>query len=337
MKNGLIQAKKVLFLVTKSNWGGAQRYVFDLVTHLPEERFEPLVAFGPAQDSTTEGVLATKLHEAGIRTILIPELGRDIGVADTAAYSAIRQLIRAEQPDVLHLNSSKAGLLGALAGRLSNTPHIMFTAHGWPFREDRDPLWRIIAWVGSFLTVALAHKTICVSDADMHVFAWLPFLSRKMTRIYNGIDLTMAFNSGERVRNAFLPGTRITGTIGELTANKNQAALIERARTDPSLHIAIVGEGEDRPELERLIAAYNLSERVKLLGYVSATEALKGFDSFALPSRKEGLPYVLIEARAAGLPIEANRTGGVGEVLDLPLETFALERMVRETVTQYEN
>jgi glycosyltransferase involved in cell wall biosynthesis len=74
---------------------------------------------------------------------------------------------------------------------------------------------------------------------------------------------------------------------------------------------------------------------VKLFGFIPAAEVLRGFDTFALPSLKEGLPYVLIEAKAAGLPIEANRVGGVGEILDHDLEEFSLPRMVKETVAVY--
>lgn len=336
----------VLFIITKSNFGGAQRYVFDLATRLPRDRFEPVVAFGPAQGSAVPGALRERLADAGIRTIFVPELGRDIGMADIRAIRALVKLLRTERPDVVHLNSSKAGLLGAFAARIwiPLTPHasrlspslrIIFTAHGWPFREARNPLWRIVAWLGSVITVIMAHRTICVSEADTQTFDGVPFLKRKLVRIYNGIDLSMPFGSGERIRNSFPAGARITGTIGELTTNKNQAALIEAAHADPSMYVAIVGEGEDRPKLEHMIAAYGLGERVKLFGFVPATEVLKGFDTFSLPSRKEGLPYVLIEARAAGVPIEANRTGGVGEALDLPLETFSLERMVRETMAAY--
>lgn len=327
--------KKVLFIITKSNYGGAQRYVYDLAANLPHDRFEPVVAFGPGGHGAGPGLLAQKLGAAGIRTILVPELGRDLGLADFGALKALTRLLREEEPDVVHLNSSKAGVLGALAARATRVPRIIFTAHGWPFREARYTAWRLVAYVGSLLTVLLAHRTICVSEADHGAFASFPILGHRCVRVYNGIDLAIPFGSGERIRNSFPAGARITGTIGELTGNKNQTALIEAAHADPSMYVAIVGEGEDRAKLEHLIAAYGLGERVKLFGFVPATEALKGFDVFALPSRKEGLPYVLIEARAAGLPIDANRTGGVGEALDLPLETFSLKRMVRETIAVY--
>lgn len=103
------------------------------------------------------------------------------------------------------------------------------------------------------------------------------------------------------------------------------------------MYVAIVGmDGEARPMLESLIERYGLGERVKLFGFVPARDALKGFDVFALPSTKEGLPYVLLEARLAGLPIVANRVGGVGEILDAKdLSEFSLETMIERTIALY--
>ena len=67
--------------------------------------------------------------------------------------------------------------------------------------------------------------------------------------------------------------------------------------------------------LEAKIKEYKLENRIKLFGYLPASEVLRGFDVFALPSLKEGLPYVLLEAKLAGLPIVANRVGDVAEIL----------------------
>ena len=84
------------------------------------------------------------------------------------------------------------------------------------------------------------------------------------------------------------------------------------------------------------IEAYGLESRVKLFGFMPASDVLRGFDVFALPSLKEGLPYVLLEARAAGLPIVAERVGGVGEILDAKdMTDFSLEQMLQKTVALY--
>jgi len=322
--------KKVLLVVTKSNWGGAQRYVFDLATHLPKNEFEVAVVLGG------DGPLAEKLRAEKTTIYRSLSLGRDIAFGkDIQSFFELYLLFKKERPDVVHLNSSKAGALGALAARLAGVPTIIFTAHGWPFAERRSLVWRAFAWVGSWATALFAHRVICVSDAELRLGRYLPFVRHKMVRIYNGIDLNMSFGSGENIRRAFPPGVRIVGTVGELNHNKNQIALIEEARRNPNMYVAIVGEGELRHYLEKKIQEYGLEKRVKLFGFMPAAEVLKGFDVFALPSIKEGLAYVILEARVAGLPIEASRIGGIGEAMDRPLSHFSLERMVEETQKLY--
>lgn len=323
--------KKILFIITKANWGGAQRYVFDLVTHLPKDQFEVAVALGGT------GTLQKRLHDAGIPVIQLKSVQRDLSMGtDVAGFANIYRTIRSYRPDVVHLNSSKAGGLGALAARLCGTPRIIFTAHGWPFMEKkRNPAWRLFALLGSWETALLSKKVICVSDHELKIARRMPFVRNKAVRIYNGIDFTMRFGLGNVIRNSFPPGVKITGTVGELNQNKNQQALIEEAKNNSAMYVAIVGEGEMRGALEALIRKYGLASRVKLFGFIPASEVMRGFDRFALPSLKEGLGYVLLEARAAGLPIIANRIGGVSEALEKPMSEFSLQKMVSKTAALY--
>jgi glycosyltransferase involved in cell wall biosynthesis len=320
--------QKVLYVITKSNWGGAQRYVFDLATSLPQERFEVAVAFGEP------GRLAEELKAKGIKTFLLTGMQRDVSIVkEFKAFMALVRLFAKEKPDVVHLNSTKAGLLGSIAARLAGVNNVVFTAHGWPFREKRNIVARFVLALASYITALLSTTVICVSEFDLKQAEQMPGVYA--VRIYNGID-PITFGRGDVVRSHFPPGIKITGTIGELNKNKNQQALIEEAKDKPDMHVAIVGVGELKEALEEKIKKYGLSERVKLLGFIPAHEALKGFDTFALPSLKEGLPYVLLEARMAGLPIVANRTGGVGEILDAKdLSEFTKEKMVEKTVALY--
>lgn len=311
---------KVLFIITKSNWGGAQRYVYDLATHLPAD-FTPIVAFGLAQDSDSSGLLGERLAAAGVRTVLVPELGRDIGRADLAAFGALRELFAREKPDVVHLNSSKAGGLGALAARTMRTPRIVFTAHGWAFRESRPLLARVAIWLASLATVALSHEVICVTEADRRAFSWL--FPRRMHLIRNALPESPLLKPREEAQHALAPDAparvRWIGSIGELTKNKGfdtgLRAFAQARAIEPQLFYCIIGDGEDRPLLESLADELRIREHVRFCGTIdNASGYLSAFDLFFLPSRKEGLPYVMLEAHAAGLPVIASSVGGMPEI-----------------------
>ena len=126
---------KVLIVITKSNWGGAQKYVFDLATNLSRDKFDVRVIFGG------HGILAEKLEEAGITTISIPELGRDVSILkDIKVFFKLWSIFKKQKAEIVHVNSSKIGGIGALAGRLSGAKKIVFTAHGWAFNENRSSL-----------------------------------------------------------------------------------------------------------------------------------------------------------------------------------------------------
>jgi len=322
---------KLLFLITKATQGGAQKYVYDLATHLPQDRFETAVAYGEP------GRLSKDLDLAHIRTIEIPSLQRDVLLfSDIRSFFEILRVLRAERPNILHLNSSKAAALGAFAGRLLGVKKIVFTTHGWPFGERRGHIAKVLIWNVSWFTALLSHAVICVSEYDLARARRMPFVSRRALRIYPGDEVAIEYGDGAYIRSAFPVGVRITGTIGELTRNKNQRALIEEAARRPDLYVAIIGEGEDRAMLESLVRECGLEARVKFFGFLPAKDALRGFDAFALPSLKEGLPYVLIEARRAGLPIEANRVGGVPEIVDANnLDEFTLKTMLEKTQAVY--
>jgi glycosyltransferase involved in cell wall biosynthesis len=321
---------KIVYVITKASpFGGAQKYVLDLAPRAQAAGFDVAVAHGGA------GPFVEALNKAGVRTISIPGLVRDVGGSDITAFFALLTVVRRERPDILHLNSSKVGAMGALIGRLCGVKKIIYTDHGWAFMEKRPLFQRSIIWLISWFTTLLCHKIIVVSDFERTLTEKLPLSKHKVVRIYNGVDLSMQFGSGDSIRSAFPKGVTITGTVGELTKNKNQISLIEEARKNPSMYVAIVGEGDLRPYLEEKIREYKLSDRVKLFGYIPARDVLKGFDVFTLPSNKESLGFSILEARIAGLPVIANRVGGIPEAIDVPLEEFSLPRMIERTLALY--
>jgi glycosyltransferase involved in cell wall biosynthesis len=318
-----IKRKKILYLITKSNWGGAQRYVFDLALSLPQEEFETVVALGGA------GPLADKLTAAGIRTISIPSLQRDVSLAkEIRAFREIGQILRTERPTILHINSSKAGVLGALIGRLVGVPKIIFTSHGWAFNEDRPGWQRFVLRAIHWLTVLLSHQTIAVSREVKRQMNW-PFAQKKMVVIHNGRTIAN-LHTREEARAylcarcpALLPYQNDfwSITIGELHPVKRHDAVIaamkELVAREPSTRHIIMGGGEQEADLRKQISALGLEENVFLLGAVDeAAQYLKAGDMFVLASRSEAMAYVIVEACIAGLPVVATSVGGIPEVID---------------------
>src|SRR5690606_1306505 len=105
--------KKILYVITKANWGGAQKYVFDLACHSQKNGFDSLVAFGQG------GKLQKKLTDHNVKTIKIENLDRDISIIkDFLVFLDLLKIFTKEKPDIIHLNSSKIGGLGALAGQI---------------------------------------------------------------------------------------------------------------------------------------------------------------------------------------------------------------------------
>jgi len=319
--------KKVLYVITKSNFGGAQRYVFDLASEIPNSAYESVVALGG------QGVLKEKLDEAVIRTITIDKLGRDINIfKEFSVFFTLIKLFKKEKPDIVHLNSSKIGGLGSLAGRVAGVPNIIFTGHGWAFNEDRNPLSKIVIFILHVLTIMFSDRTIAVSEkTKRQIVHRMPFLAKKMPVIYNGMS-KVNFVPKDDARNhlySILDDKRLdknvlwVGTIGELHHIKGHACLIEafsglkESEKAFNIKLLIIGEGEERKKLEKLITERRLNKEVFLIGRVEdARRFLRSLDVFVFPSLSEAMPYALIEAGFAGLPVIASEVGGIPEIIE---------------------
>jgi glycosyltransferase involved in cell wall biosynthesis len=314
--------KKVFYIITKSNWGGAQKYVFDLATSLPKETYEATVILGG------KGLLVDRLAEANIRTISLSSLQRDISIwSDIQSLVKLFLILKKERPDIVHVNSSKVGGLGAFAARILCIPRVIFTCHGWPFNEDRDQISLWIIKLFSWLTVMIVHITIAVSSRDEIDGKNLLWAKNKICLVHNGIRQSpfkthteafstikdMAQNKGVNIDKTDF----IVGAIGELHKNKGYEYLIEAFSAMPTGKLVIIGEGEERIKLEAQIKKLNLEKRVVLLGFIKeAYTYLKAFGAYTLTSIKEGLPYVVIEAGFAALPVVVTNVGGVKDIVE---------------------
>ena len=319
-----MQKKKLLFIITKATWGGAQRYVYDLATHLPEDAFDVALAYGET------GTLSQKLAERHIATHRLPSLARDVALlSDVRSFFAVWRLLRSERPDIVHLNSSKAAALGALAARASGVARIITTIHGWPFNENRGFFARGALYAVSWLTMLCSHEIIVVSKSDEALGNTMWRAGEKIRYIPLGIE-ELAVLTREEARARLIPheiakrhaDSLWVVTNAELHPNKDPfLALDVVCRYNdshvPKIFYCMLGDGDLRRGLDDMLTRRRMREEVLLLGFVqNAAQYLPAFDVFFLPSKKEGTPYAVLEAGAVGLPVVASSVGGIPDVVE---------------------
>jgi glycosyltransferase involved in cell wall biosynthesis len=319
---------KVLRIIARLNMGGPALHVAYLTAGLRERGYETtLVAGTLAQGEDSMAFVASGL---GVAVVTIPELGREISpLRDLIATLRLARLIRRERPQILHTHTAKAGTVGRLAARLAGSarpPIVVHTFHGHVLRGYFGPVRsRLFRWLERWLargTTALIAVSPQVRD-DLVALGVAP--REKFAVIRLGIELeerVADMNGREDTRHylGIAPDRFTVGWIGRMTAIKNTEDVLSafkalRARGVEAT-LCMVGDGPDRPELERRARELGIMRDTLFLGYQQDVAPLyAAFDALVLPSSNEGTPVSVIEALAARTPVVATRVGGLPDVV----------------------
>lgn len=318
---------KVIYIITKNDIGGAQKYVRELSENLDKEKFESVILTG---------------GRGGLRWLSNAFRPYFLFINDFLAVIELFFIFRRERPDIIHLNSSKAGVIGALAVQLYEltlypkphtlNPRVIFTAHGWVFNPDND----LSFWSRRFyillhkLAAHFQDKIINVSEYDRRLaLKYKVALSEKLFTVYNGIDYqNLKFLARDSARKFLFskfnppagglnPAYKWVGSIGRLVPEKNYETLIKAAALIKNVYFFIIGSGPEHLKLRVKAEELKVSDRVFFFENIApAAPYFKAFDIFVLSSIKEGLPYTMLEAMAAELPIVVTRIGGMTEIIE---------------------
>lgn len=315
-----ISRVKIGFFITKGVWGGAQKYVYNLAISLPKNQFDVFVVTGAGN------ILKDKLEEAGIKTYVIDSMKRDISiVSEIKNLFALFKIILKEKPEVLHLNSPKAAGLGSFVGRVLFIPKIIQTVHGFTWNEERSVISKSLIVFFTWLTMLFSHKTIVLGKREEAQAKSLIFTKKKIILIANGVEKIDFKNKVEarkellsKIGKLEIGSETCIGTISELHKNKGLEYAIEAiSKIQKPILFFIIGEGEEKEKIEAQISKLGLGNKVFLIGFVpNANIYLKAFDIFTLSSIKEGLPYVILEAGLASLPVVSSVLGGIPDVIE---------------------
>ncbi|QND26388.1 glycosyltransferase family 4 protein [Sinorhizobium meliloti] len=327
----------------RSPVGGIFRHVRDLA----EAHANAGHQVGILCDSTTGGAHEDALFEEvhphlalGIIRVPIP---RSIGASDAAALWRGYKEIRSLQPDVLHGHGAKGGVLARIVGSALRVNKYrvarLYSPHGGSLHFERRSLAGSLILRVERLQERLTDALVFVCEYERRTYGarvGLPLARNEL--IYNGID-DAEFEPVETG-----PGAVDFLYIGMMRDLKGPDLFIEGFAAAEEiagrrLSALMVGDGPQQRQYEEMTLRMGLADRVRLLPAMRAREAFALARKVVIPSRAESMPYILLEALAAGKPVIATRVGGIPEVLGADSEALvppgdagALARLMADAI-----
>lgn len=316
---------KVLHIITRLERGGAPSILLDLVRGLEGDGLTHTLAAGLADDAAQDllGTPAT----AGLRVRTVPALTREIRpFSDLRTLLGLTRLLRREEPDLVHVHTSKAGFLGRLAARFAGTRRLIYSPHGTILTGYFSPgatrlLARLEAWAARFTDRVVCYTALEVAE---YLAAGIG-RPQQYAVIPNGLDAEAYARQAAppaRTRTALglPPGARPLLCVARLVPVKGQTYLVQAwpsvLKREPRALLLLVGDGPEERLLRSRAAELGLGGSVRFLGFRQDIPSLLALaEALVLPSLNEGFGLVLLEAMAMGKPVVASAVGGIPEVV----------------------
>ncbi len=308
-----MRRRRILFASEPMEYG-VLSYLERVFEGLDPSRWEAVLAFSPRRMAPQARRLVADLVARGVRVASLP-FHRGVGVGDAVAASRLVGEMRAFRPDLVHLHSTKAGIVGRLVARRLGIG-VLYTPHGTSWHYTGHLIGRIqLLFERALRRATDLLVSVCVEEARAFVHE-VGFDPDRVRIIQNGVRIPDA-GGLERARDAtradlgIAPGEVWAIFVGRLTREKGLDVLLGALGPDVPLDgLLVIGEGPERPRLEA--RATRAAVPVRFVGYQEdVARFLPAADVFVQPSRSEGLPFSVLEAMAHGLPVVGSDVGGL--------------------------
>lgn len=318
---------RIMRMITRLNVGSPAMHAILLAQKFAPPDYESRLVCGPPHPQL--GDMGYYAREHHIQPIYVPELSSSLDpLTATRAIRRLTALIRDYQPDIVHTHMARAGFLGRMAAWRAGVPVIVHTYHGHVFAGDFNPLSTRLFIALERFAATRSDSILVLTQSQRRELAETYQIARqgRMTILPLGLDfspfMALPRHSGAfRAQHSIPPDVPLIGIVGRIVPVKNlplflaMAAQIHARR--PDAHFAIVGDGEDRPEIEDLARRLGLAARVVFSGWVDDLPPVySDLDVLVNSSHSEGTPTPIMEALVAGCPVVAVNVGGVPDLLN---------------------
>lgn len=328
------EKRRILRVIARLNVGGPAIHTILLTDGLNNEQYETKLVSG--REAEEEGNMHYLAQERGVDIHHFPYLQRELSLRDDlSALWHMWRLIRRYQPDLVHTHTAKAGFVGRaavllnrmLGGRRVRTVH---TFHGHVFHGYFSPAkTKVFLLLEQFLA-RFSDTIITITPLQQQEILSLGIGTPRNHRLVPlGLDLERFYRQKRfsylHEKFGISPEKRLIGTVARFTAIKNLPLFLkisqELLKNYTDIHFVMVGDGEDRPQLEALAQELGISEHVTFTGFIQETHLVYAdLDIVMLTSKNEGSPVSIIEAMTSGVPVVASRVGGVPDLFEARAE-----------------
>lgn len=321
---------KVLYYSHTSEISGAEISLLVLLKNL--RGFTPVLAAPEGElleRALAEGIkgVAIKSYRARLTKNLVLVCKSLLGIWWAGQH--LQKIIQVEQPNIIHVNSIRAGLIASVVKRPKQTKLI------WHVRDNLHN--GIIGRVIRYVALRRADHIIAISRAIADNFSRSPKLKEMTSVVYNAVDITQTFSSSIRAEVGTAQKTFVVAVVGQITPWKRQhdaiAAFASFHKFHPESELWIVGEAKFRAEnleyeehLYRQVSELGIVGNVKFLGFRrDVMNVMHSIDVLLLTSDHEPFGRVIIEAMLAGKPVIGTNAGGVPEIVENGASGFLIE------------
>lgn len=311
-------AKRILITCTDSMM---KQFLEPHVRNLAENGYEVEIACSEVLNRMTE------VRQDLERLVPVHQLHlkrSPLAVSNARGYRELKKLIDSGRYDLIWTNEPVMGVVTRMAARKARKQgtRVMYMVHGFHFYKGAPlPNWMLFCPVERMM----ASKADCICTINREDYARARKMRTPRAAYIHGVGIdTDRLRPGENptdLRNELgLPKEAfLVLSVGELNANKNQQVIIRAiARMkDPAIHYVLCGKGDQRQNLEVLARELDIADHIHYLGYrKDIADICRQSDVFALPSRREGLPFAAMEAMYCGLPLVNSGIRGLTDITE---------------------
>ena len=316
-------AKIKIALIVEAIRDGVRQHICDIVKNLDREKYQIYLIYSEvAADPIFIREKDSLSHFAQL--IRCDSMVRELGFHDFIAFMDLKKIIRNINPDIVHCHSSKAGIVGRMAAKNIGIRGIVYTPHAYAFQNVKanGVKRRIYIEAEKILARFATTMTINVSRGEMYEALKNKIdQPKKFTVIYNAVsDRNVLSKEEAREKLGLKKKMKYVGVTARCSQQKNPFEFLSIAETvvthKEGIEFIYIGDGDYFCEMKKWIQKRDLGDKIHMLGYRSdASEIVGALDIFLSTALFEGLPYSMVEAMRAGVPVIASDVVGNNEVV----------------------